>query len=217
MDSAIIVMAGSGVRSGLKTNKNLFMLDGIPLFMHSVKTFLECALHIVLVIKKDDEAVVKEYIKDLENVEYVFGGKTRQESVYNGLMKAPDGYILIHDGARPYIKRETVLEILSKKERRPLLCATHVIDTIKVYDKNRLTTLDRNKLVAAQTPQCATRQLFLDCHVRAMVDGLTFSDDISLIEHYTNSEIDIIFTNYNNKKITTISDIELLQKENTND
>ena len=74
-----------------------------------------------------------------KKIDYVFGGKERQDSVYNGLQVVKEDYVLIHDGARPYLKKENIddiLECLNKNDA--CLLVVPVKDTIKAVSYTHL-------------------------------------------------------------------------------
>ena len=106
--SAIIVAAGKGSRTGLGFNKVLADLGGVPMLQRTIHAFIDSGLidEIILVISRDDEERVRKIIQKTPwNIEWTYGGRERQESVYNGLkkMSGKSGVVLIHDGARPFV------------------------------------------------------------------------------------------------------------------
>ena len=79
MNSGIILMAGSGERSHLGYNKTLYNYLGKPLFIHSLDAFCNNSEidEVFLVINKQDEENIKDMLNAYDNVEIVYGGKTR--------------------------------------------------------------------------------------------------------------------------------------------
>ncbi len=210
MYTALIMMAGTGTRMKSEKNKVLLPLQDMPVFLHSLKTFESLHMKIILVINELDYNEVKSLVNS--NVKIVFGGKTRQESVYNGLKNVETKYVLIHDAARPLVSKEVILDVKNNlNENTAVLVATKVKDTIKILDNEKLLTLNRDKLIAAMTPQaCLTKQI-IAAHEMAIKDDLVFTDDISLIEKYTSLKIKIVFGNEENFKITTPLDFKIAQ------
>lgn len=206
MNSVIILMAGKGQRTGLQNNKALTKINNKPLFMYSLETFYDLDIEIVLVINKLEEETIKEYTKDLD-IKIAYGGNSRSESSYNGLLCCKGEYVLIHDAARPFIKKQVIEEALLSKPRPSLVCSDSV-NTIKIINSNGIETLDRTKLIVAETPQGAMRKDFLLAYEKAYKSKLSNTDDISLIERYITSDIRLIKTVGNNK-ITTPEDVVL--------
>lgn len=202
MFGVIILAAGIGSRMNLGYNKMLYKIDNKPIYLHTLDKFKDFD-EIVLVINRDDK------IKVSGNIKVVYGGKTRGESVYNGLEKIESDYVLIHDGARPYISDEVI-----NKVKESLLIndacgvAVKVKDTIKEYKNGKLKTLNRDDLIAMQTPQGGKTSLLKKVYELEKNDGFISTDDIQVIEKYSNVKIDIVFGSYDNIKITTIEDVK---------
>ena len=149
----IIVASGKGLRAGLGYNKVFYrMKDGKRVIDHSLELFgndEDCERIIVVT----NEEFIDE-LKD-ENVILVKGGKERKDSVRNGLDKATSEYVFIHDGARPFLRKES-LEALKEKvvETDAALLGRMAFDTIKeVKDGKVVRTLDRRNIFLAETPQ----------------------------------------------------------------
>ena len=105
----ILLIAGSGERCGLGYNKVLYKINGQPLFLYSLKKFLEFdeCNKVILVLQEDEKDEIFQYIEKeyLEKVDFVYGGNIRQQSVLNGLEKVKEKYVLVHDGARPCLTK----------------------------------------------------------------------------------------------------------------
>lgn len=122
MVSAIIVAAGKGVRMDDKERKQYLLLDGRPLISHTIAVFSECNMidEIFLVVPEEDFAFCNDNILNRQNfqkkVSLVPGGAERQDSVYNGLLaidNIDDSIVVIHDGVRPFIRSEQLLECIT--------------------------------------------------------------------------------------------------------
>ena len=209
MDSVILLMAGKGQRMKKNINKALLDIGGLPLFMYPLNTFLSFGFEIILVVSEEDFKLVSDM--NLKNVKIVKGGKTRAESVYNGLKKANGEYILIHDAARAFVDKKTIKNILDiKNNEEAILTYLDVKDTIKIKENNIYKTLKRDNLIAASTPQCASRKIFLEVYQKSIDEKFISSDDISLIEKYRpDIKINYILANEESFKITTPLDYEL--------
>lgn len=208
MVSAIIVMAGSGTRLGLNQNKVLLPLGTRPMFCYSVALFTKLKYEVILVIRKEDEAFIRPFLS--EEIRVVYGGKTRSESVYNGLGVASGDIILVHDAARPLIKEETVLECVKEINKgRAVFVGVKSIDTVRQKTTEGFKTLDRATLVYAQTPQGAKKDILLSAYHKEKEQGFLSTDEISLIEKYTKEHIVMVVGNEENFKITTKKDYTL--------
>jgi 2-C-methyl-D-erythritol 4-phosphate cytidylyltransferase len=210
MVSVLLLMAGKGTRMGYEKNKILLPFGDKYLFEYPLDTFLSFGFEVICVISKEDEEEVSKVLNK-KNVKYTLGGKTRGESVYNGLKVANGDYIMIHDAARMFIDKDLINEILATSlEEAPILTYTKVKDTIKALEDKKLNTLNRDSLIAAATPQCAKRSLFLDVYEKAFKDGYSGTDDISLIEkYYKDMEIKLVLAKDTIFKVTTKLDYDL--------
>lgn len=208
MVSVVLLMAGKGNRMQAKENKILLPLGDHSLFEYPLSLFLKFNCEVICVISKDDEKIIDKLPK---NTKYIFGGKTRQESVRNGLSICTGSYVLIHDAARALIGEETVRKILKMSDlNEAILTYMNVKDTIKQFDKDNLTTLPRNQLIAAATPQCAPLSILKEVYEKAYQDSFEATDDISLIEKYRpDIKINLLLSNEENFKITTPLDYKL--------
>lgn len=208
--SAIVLCAGKGSRSGLTYNKMLYRFKNKTVYEMSMEIFLndERCKQIVVVTKEEELDDLKKLISS-KKLDYVFGGKERQDSVYNGLQVVKEDYVLIHDGARPYLKKENIddiLECLNKNDA--CLLVVPVKDTIKVcIDGNILKTLPREQLVQAQTPQAFKTELIKRCYQKGKDKNYIATDDASLVEYFENIEVKAVLGSYSNIKITTPDDL----------
>ena len=208
--SAIVLCAGKGSRSGLTYNKMLYRFKNKTVYEMSMEIFLndERCKQIVVVTKEEELDDLKKLILS-KKIDYVFGGKERQDSVYNCLQVVKEDYVLIHDGARPYLKKENIddiLECLNKNDA--CLLVVPVKDTIKVcIDGNIVKTLPREQLVQAQTPQAFKTELIKRCYQKGKDKNYIATDDASLVEYFENIEVKAVLGSYSNIKITTPDDL----------
>ena len=209
MISVILLMAGKGRRMNYKENKILMEIDNKPLFMYPLNTFFSLGVEVICVISKDDEDKIVPLLP--KGVKYTYGGVERGDSVYNGLKLSTGDYVLIHDAARALISKECINKIINNIDNnRAILTYLAVKDTIKEKKEDKLITLNREALVAAATPQCASREILLNAYEKAKSDNLHFTDDVALIEkYYPNIKIDLIEANPEDFKITNQLDYQL--------
>lgn len=201
MYTAIILAAGKGTRTALSTNKTNLILEGKPVFKHSLDLFNSLGFKTVLVINKNDENFIKKWSGDTP---YTYGGKTRSDSVYEGLKLVKTKYVLIHDAARPFVNEEMILNVkeLLLKYNAVLTCRK-VVNTI--YDKS-LSVIDREKLIEAETPQGFLTEKIVSAYINKK--EFNYTDDLSLYKDYYNDEIGLYLHEYNNDKITNKKDVE---------
>ena len=208
--SAIVLCAGKGSRSGLNYNKMLYRFKNKTVYEMTREIFLndERCKQIVVVTKEEELDDLKKLISS-KKIDYVFGGKERQDSVYNGLQVVKEDYVLIHDGARPYLKKENIddiLECLNKNDA--CLLVVPVKDTIKVcIDGNIVKTIPREQLVQDQTPQAFKTELIKRCYQKGKDKNYIATDDASLVEYFENIEVKAVLGSYSNIKITTPDDL----------
>jgi len=220
---AVVPAAGMGKRMGASINKQYLQLAGKPILAHTLGVFQECdqIVGIILVTPQDEipfcrSEVVERY--GLSKVlQVVPGGAERQHSVMNGL-QALQGtadehdVVLIHDGVRPFITREQLLEsIRVAADGDGALVAVPAKDTIKVVHDGLVTdTPERATLWQAQTPQTFRYHQVLSAHEEARRDGFLGTDDCSLVER-AGGRIRIVNGSYRNIKITTPEDLVLAE------
>ena len=215
---AVIVAAGSGERFGKP--KQFELVAGLPLFLHSVRTF---ASHpeieeIVLVVPEQYLQQMKHIVDEHEHsgkIIYAPGGSRRQDSVANGLAASwfgDDSVILVHDGARPLLTHDLISRVReAAMEHSAAIAAIPVVDTIKRADGNfAATTVVRSMLWQAQTPQAARKDLLLKALQRAAEEGTTATDEAELLEKIGVQSY-IVMGDDDNFKVTYPRDILLAE------
>ncbi|MDE6047290.1 MAG: 2-C-methyl-D-erythritol 4-phosphate cytidylyltransferase, partial [Anaeroplasmataceae bacterium] len=188
MISAVVMMAGNATRMHIKENKVFLPLGNKSIFEYSLDMFLSYSFEVICVIRKEDRHHLKEYEG---KVKIVYGGKTRQESVYNGLKEATEPFVLIHDAARPFVSRE-IIESCIKSLRENKACLVVAPCKDSVYQKTPLKTIERSELVLAQTPQGGKTKDLLEVHQKALEEGFKATDDISLLLKYKDQVVELI-------------------------
>lgn len=212
--SALICAAGSGTRMKLGYNKVYAKLnDGQMIIDKTINVFLndiDCE-EIIVVSDRDPDVFLEMHNGVIDQrITLVQGGSTRQESVYHGLVKVKNSYVMIHDGARPFLNQDlldSIKNTLTTEDACLLMVPCK--DTIKkVIDGYVETTYDRSTLMAAQTPQAFKTDLILSCTKKAMEENYTGTDDASLVEKYSDVKVKAVEGSYANIKITTIEDLK---------
>lgn len=217
VDVAIIVAAGSGSRMKSSKNKLLLPLGGKTVIERTVKTFEDIPqIGEIIVVCREEELETMSSILPGEKITFVIGGKTRQESVKNAVETIdPDECetVIIHDGARPLVTKEEILETLEEAKRTGAAATgVFVKDTIKVINDDYVITdtPDRTKLVAIHTPQIFNLKLYLKAMEKAAMQKKDFTDDCKLLENI-GVPVSVVIGEYGNIKITTPEDIPMTQ------
>ncbi|MFP4286192.1 MAG: 2-C-methyl-D-erythritol 4-phosphate cytidylyltransferase [Candidatus Izemoplasmataceae bacterium] len=210
MYTAIIVAAGKGTRTGLSTNKVLTKVHGSTILEYSVKAFQKDPLceAVFLVYKQDDLEVFQSLFND--SVDYVLGGNTREDSVYNALIKVKTPYVLVHDGARPYLEDSILKKITHALKRYDAITlALPVTDTVKRVSFGKITEeISRENLVRIQTPQAFKTDILQKAyHNKHHV----YTCDATRVRKELNHDVYTVLGSPLNIKFTTLEDLKLLE------
>lgn len=215
MNSVIIVAAGSGKRMNMGINKQFIKLNKKEIIAHTIEAFYKNKNidEIIVCIKKEEEELFKKEIIDknkFKNIKIAYGGKERQDSIYNGLRKLSNkcNIVLIHDGARPFVDDRIINESISTAmEKKAVVVGTPVKDTIKIVnDGNIEGTPSRATLWSAQTPQTFEYNLIIRAYDEAYKNNYYGTDDSMLVENI-GQKVTMIMGSYDNIKITSPEDI----------
>ncbi|MNM80437.1 2-C-methyl-D-erythritol 4-phosphate cytidylyltransferase [compost metagenome] len=210
----IVVAAGRGTRMGTVESKQYLMLDGKPIFIHTLEVFHRhpSISQIVLVTGEQDVDRCRSWIAEYgmaEQIQVIPGGAERQHSVRQGLLSLSTPWVLVHDGVRPFVTREQITACCeAARTYGAAVLAVPVKDTIKLADEQGwvAATLDRRSLWAIQTPQAFRRADLLAAHERAAEDEFVGTDDAMLVERLSIS-VKLVEGAYDNIKITTPEDL----------
>lgn len=224
MNIAIILAAGGSTRMR-KINKIFYRIKEKPLIFYTVSIFEkhQTINKIILVGKKIDfkkfSNLIKKYLFK-KIVAFVEGGKTRQESAFNGLKEAEKSgaksgdIILFHNGCNPLASKEEIFEIIkaTKKDKAAVL-AQPARDTIKKADRNKFVekTIPRESIYLVQTPQAMEFNLAKRAFEKAFADNFKGTDDVMLVERL-GKKVKIVPTNSKNIKITYPEDLDFIKK-----
>ncbi|MGM0378778.1 MAG: 2-C-methyl-D-erythritol 4-phosphate cytidylyltransferase [Bacillota bacterium] len=216
MNSVIIPAAGKSSRMGDKIDKQLVRLNSKELIIHTLEIFErnEKIDEIILVVNSKKIKIFKQLIRNynLDKIKIISGGDSRKQSVYLGLlsMDKSKGKVLIHDGARPFLKDEYIDKILnSLNEYEGCVLGVDPKNTIKnVKDGFIKKTYKRDNLCSVQTPQGFRKNIILKAYEKGIKEKSKVTDDSSLVEKL-GIKVKIIKGDYTNFKITTKIDLEL--------
>lgn len=217
--SAIITAAGLGKRFGEDQPKQFLHLQGKPVLAHSLETFSKSGLisEIVVVVPADlvehtrNDLVEKLRIPKVKCV--ISGGTERQDSVkagFDALSENPD-IVVVHDGVRPFISRALLEEVIKEASAwGGAIAALPSNDTIKKSSQDGFieTTVPRDSLWFAQTPQAFRYEVLKAAFIKATGEGFRGTDESLLVER-TGLKIKLVKGSPYNIKITTPEDLRL--------
>jgi 2-C-methyl-D-erythritol 4-phosphate cytidylyltransferase len=215
MYTALIVAAGSGIRTRLPFNKMFYEIKGKPMVLYSVERFLadgDCE-EVIVVHSSADSAKMASLMKNYSNVKLVLGGDTRQQSVYSGLKLAKGQDVFIHDGARPNLKKSSIEELKKAlKDKEAAILAVPVKDSIIHVENNFISGYsDRKITYIAQTPQAFRTVDILKAHILANNSGRMYTDDASMYLETFNKDVKVVLGEEENIKVTTKTDLSLME------
>ncbi len=215
--TAIVLAAGSGKRMNSKVHKQYLLIKEKPVLYYSLKAFEESEVQdIVLVVGAGEADYCKTEIVERYHLTKVSaiveGGKERYHSVYEGLkaVEASD-YVLIHDGARPFLGQDVIQRTLhAVEEYKACVTGMPVKDTIKIADEEQFAkeTPKRSDVWMVQTPQAFSFELIYEAYAKMLQkEDTSITDDAMVVEKMTNKKVKLIEGSYRNIKITTPEDL----------
>jgi 2-C-methyl-D-erythritol 4-phosphate cytidylyltransferase len=211
----MVLAAGQGKRMKAGRNKQFIELEGKPVIIHTLSVFENDPMceEIKLVINEKEVPLFKELLANYQIAkvsEMVLGGKERQDSVYNGLLRMENAEIvLVHDGARPFIRQEVIHRLVEKaKLEGAAIVGVPVKDTIKKVNSDLLImeTVERAALWMIQTPQAFQYPILQKAHQRAKEEQYLGTDESSLVERI-GVPVHMVEGDYVNIKLTTPEDL----------
>jgi 2-C-methyl-D-erythritol 4-phosphate cytidylyltransferase len=225
----IIPAAGLGTRmahTGKKAapSKQFLEINGVPIVFHTLRAFARNrqVSQIVVALRKSE---IDRFRHDLEqeklavNVEVVEGGEHRQQSVGNALsyiQAAAGDIVLVHDAVRPFVDDDLIASVIQETQKHgAAIAGLPASDTIKQVERVAegaiiTSTIPRERVVQAQTPQGFRYDLIQRAFASAAGDGFTGTDEASLVERLGES-VWVVMGSPRNIKITTPADLELAE------
>ncbi len=210
--TAIVTAAGRGTRMGSDIPKQYLKIGNKTILEHAIAPFekAEFVDEILVVTGSDSIEFCRELCKGFTKVKAIVeGGLERQDSVNNALKETKEGYVLIHDGARPYITEKVILNVLVNASIvGAAVAAVPVKDTIRREVSGWSETLKRDELYSVQTPQGFETCLIKEAFRKAYEDNFYGTDDAGLVDRM-GKEVAISKGDYANIKITTKEDLPM--------
>ncbi len=215
---AIVPAAGSGRRLKVRTKKPFVLLKSKPIIAWTLAALQGCdAISEIIVaseascVRKLSELVKRFRFNKVSDI--IIGGSTRFESVSNCLAEVGSSFdiVLVHDGARPFIDDDTILESIKLASKfGACIVASRETDTVKYTDDTLFIskTLDRNHVFRAETPQVFKYEVIKRAYSVKSKNNIT--DDASLVERL-GLPVKILIGKNCNMKITTKDDIRIAE------
>jgi 2-C-methyl-D-erythritol 4-phosphate cytidylyltransferase len=204
------------MQGGIK--KEYRTLSGIPVLAHAIRPFITIHLftHIVVTVPYNDREkachLLESFI-DLSAISIIGGGETRQESVYCALKSLEPShpqYVLIHDGARPWVDESLIRQVFDKTVAHgACIPVVEIPDALKEVDKRGFIrkNLSREHIKGAQTPQGFLFERLLKTHGYAKEHGYKALDDAQVYA-LLYGPVSTVYGSQRNKKITYGFDLE---------
>jgi len=215
--TAIIAAAGAGRRMKSDRPKQLLTLDDTPILIYTIRKFNACRLINRILVAAPKEAVdeVRKLVAGAgfsKPVSVVQGGARRQDSVAVAMQHlGPDTTIVaVHDAVRPFVKVEEIEAVVLEAHKvGAAVLAIPIVDTVKQIRKDLIdSTLTREHLVLAQTPQVFRVEVLREAFERAKRDEYYGTDESSLVERL-NLNVAVVRGSERNIKITRPDDLAL--------
>jgi 2-C-methyl-D-erythritol 4-phosphate cytidylyltransferase len=232
----IIPAAGLGTRMASPSraknkkpipSKQFTELGGTPILIHTLRKFVANpqVIEIFVALRRDEIVGFRERLesegKDIlrKGVEFVEGGEHRQHSVGNALATvsaSPGDIVLVHDAVRPFVTNEIIDAVIRGAAKHgAAIAGMPAVDTVKQVERTAdgaviTSTVPRERVVMAQTPQGFRYEIIKKAFDEAAADGFIGTDEASLVERSGN-EVAVVMGSPRNLKITTPADMELAE------
>jgi 2-C-methyl-D-erythritol 4-phosphate cytidylyltransferase len=213
----------SGTRAG-QPSKQFAELAGKPILLHTLEKFSSASrvTDIYIAVRESEAERLSTFLKGLNlrpSMHVVIGGDHRQHSVANALAKIKinsDDIVLVHDAVRPFVDREIIDKVIDcASEQGAAIAGLPAVDTIKQVERTAngaiiTSTIPRERVVMAQTPQGFRYELLKRAFDEAAQDGFIGTDESSLVERF-GQQVAVVMGSPRNIKITTPADLELAE------
>ena len=225
--AVIIAAAGQGKRLGAPVPKQYLKIGGEYVIAKTIKAFEDIdEVDYIFVVTNDEYRKVCADIveaKGFGKVEGIIaGGSRRQDSVFNALQeinarKPGVSTVLIHDGARPFIGKDVILNVLEETERNGAAVACVAMkNSVRRMEQggSSSVSVDRADYYSVQTPQGFRKSMLIEAYDKAYDESFAGTDDASIVE-WAGYDISIVDGDYGNIKITTREDLPMENRVGT--
>lgn len=211
--NVIVVAGGKGLRMGHDLPKQFIVIGDLPVLMHTIKSFYDYdpSINIIVVLPVSHQEYWMELCKEYNfTIKHSIanGGETRFHSVKNGLQLVKDGFVAVHDGARPFASKDLIKSSFNNAQTyKAVIPVTDVTDSLrKMTSENDSVIIDRSEIKQVQTPQVFEVEVLKQAYNSDFKD--IFTDDASVVEA-NGGKIHLIKGEVTNIKITTPFDLEI--------
>ena len=213
--SLVLLAGGVGKRMDRDVPKQLLLLAGKPIIIHTlerVERIDEIAEIVIASPKKyiqEIEEIISKYCLN-KKITCVEGGATRQESTYKALLNCNKdlNHVIIHEASRPFVLEKEFRELIECQEEA-CIYGTDIPFTVLEGKEYIEKNLERSRLINIQLPQKFNKNKLIQAHQDATADGKNFTEDASLYFEYTNEQIKVLRGSDYNLKITKPIDLIL--------
>lgn len=213
---AVIVAGGNGTRMGAIVPKQFLQINGRPVIGYTLDTFLVAYddLQVILVVPASFEQEAGVLIQQTiapERIQIVTGGETRFHSVQNGLLKAEQrSVIFVHDGVRCLVSKELIRRCYNQAvEKGSAIPVVAVNDSIRIIEGDGTSVIDRNRVLAVQTPQTFRSEILLPAFQQNY--SKAFTDEATVVEA-AGTKVFMIEGERENIKITVPADLLIAEQ-----
>ena len=225
--AVIIAAAGQGKRLGAPVPKQYLKIGGEYVIAKTIRAFedIDEVDYIFVVTNHEYQKMCADIVEErgFHKVEgIVAGGSRRQDSVFNALQeinarKPGVSMVLIHDGARPFIGKDVILNVLEETELNGAAVACVAMkNSVRRMEPGSSSSIsvDRADYYSVQTPQGFRKSMLIEAYDKAFDEGFSGTDDASIVE-WAGNEISIVDGDYGNIKITTREDLPMENRVGT--
>jgi 2-C-methyl-D-erythritol 4-phosphate cytidylyltransferase len=224
----IIPAAGLGTRMAAggpaKLSKQFYAIGGVPVLIHTLRRFAEsgAVTEMVVALRAPEIPAFQGKLRSepfAAKVKLVEGGENRQESVYNALKVVTAGesdVVLVHDAVRPFVEPSVIQNVIAAATKHgAAIAGLPAVDTVKQVERTAngaivTSTIPRERVVMAQTPQGFRYGLLRRAFDDAAVHGYIGTDEASLVERIGH-QVSVVMGSARNIKITTPHDLEVAE------
>ena len=212
--SLVLLSGGTGTRMKEHVPKQYLFLAGKPVIVHileyinkvnEIEEVIICANPIFFDLIND---YLKNYNLKVDKFKIVKSGETRQETVYNGVLKAENENIILHEAARPFVQETTFVNLIREAEETATYGVAIPFTVLKGCD-TITGILNRDELINIQLPQKFKRNDLMKAFTKAFTESKKFTEEASMIKYYfADKFIKVLEGSQYNLKITYPLDLK---------
>lgn len=212
MYSIVLLAGGKGSRMKNSIPKQYMLLAGKPVIMHTLERIdkIDEINEVIIVCSSDYTEQLKFMLTQYgikKPVKYAESGESRQASVLSGLEQVSSDNVIIHEAARPFVKKSEFLELINRDNENVMIGSP--INYTVLRGKGKVEGIfDRSELINVQLPQKFNTELLKKAHYKAKEEGKLFTEDASAVYYYfPDVDIEVIEGKDYNIKLTTPTDM----------